>query len=109
MSMSVRERTREVGTLKALGFQRGTIAWLFVAEALVLAVIGAALGVGGAKLVFSTFDLSLLVPNLIAFTPTPTTLAGAFTVAVLIGVLSVTYSAFRVSNLTIAEALRRVE
>jgi putative ABC transport system permease protein len=109
MAMSVRERTREVGTLKALGFQRGTIAWLFVGEALVLAVIGATLGVGGAWVVFSTLDVGLYMPNFSQFTPTPTTLASAFAAAVLIGVVSVAYSAFRVSNLTIAEALRRVE
>ncbi|HEY9502866.1 MAG TPA: ABC transporter permease, partial [Pyrinomonadaceae bacterium] len=32
MAMTVRERTKEVGTLKAIGFQRGTITALFLAE-----------------------------------------------------------------------------
>src|SRR4030095_12003694 len=44
MAMTVRERTKEVGTLKAIGFKRGTIAGLFLAEALVVATIGAAIG-----------------------------------------------------------------
>jgi putative ABC transport system permease protein len=105
----VRERTREVGTLKALGFQRGTIAWLFVGEALLLTVVGAGIGIGGATLVFRLFDLSLFIPNFVEFRPTPATLASAFGAALVLGVLSVAYSAFRVSNLTIAEALRRVE
>ena len=109
MAMSVRERTREVGTLKALGFQRTTIAWLFVAESLLLAIAGAVVGVGGAYLLFSSVDLSLYLPNFVAFRPTPETLAGTFLAALLIGVVSVAYSAYRVSNLTIAEALRRVE
>lgn len=109
MAMSVRERTREVGTLKAIGFQRSTIAWLFVAESLLVAAAGGAVGVGGSALIFSSVDLSLFLPNFNAFTPTPETLAGAFAAAVLIGVLSVASSAYRVSNLTIAEALRRVE
>lgn len=109
MAMSVRERTREVGTLKALGFQRFTVAWLFVGEALALAVVGAALGVGGAMFVFSRIDVSLYLPNFTEFSPAPMTLATTFGAAILIGVLSVAYSAYRVSNMTIADALRRVE
>jgi putative ABC transport system permease protein len=109
MAMSVRERTREVGTLKALGFQRGTIAWLFVGESLLLAVAGGVLGVGGAALAFSSLDVSLFLPNFTEFKPLPETLAAAFGAAVAIGIVSVAYSAYRVSNLTIAEALRRVE
>lgn len=109
MAMSVRERTREVGTLKALGFQRGTIAWLFVGESLVIALLGAGLGIGLATLTFKSFDVSLFIPNFQSFTPTPMTLAVAFGLAVLIGVSSVMFSAYRVSALTIADALRSTE
>jgi putative ABC transport system permease protein len=109
MAMTVRERTREVGTLKALGFQRGTIAWLFVGEALSVALVGAALGVGGAFAAFRGIDLSVYIPNFISFSPDPLVLACTFVGAVLLGVVSVGYSAFRIANLTIAEALRRVE
>src|SRR5262249_18595054 len=63
MAMSVRERTREVGTLKALGFQRSTIAWLFMGESLLIAVIGAGLGVALASIVFRSFDLGARIPN----------------------------------------------
>ena len=41
MAMTVRERTKEVGTLKALGFKRHTIAGLFLGESILLATIGA--------------------------------------------------------------------
>lgn len=109
MAMSVRERTREVGTLKALGFQQGTIAWLFVGEALVLAFLGAGLGIGLATMVFRSVDVSLYVPNLQSFVPTPQTLAIAFSLALIIGVSSVSISAYRVSGLTIADALRSTE
>lgn len=110
MAMSVRERTREVGTLKALGFQRGTIAGLFVAESVLLSAIGAAIGVGGAALLYRAVDLSLFVPQVfIAFIPETRTLVVAFAMAILVGVVSVAYSAVRVSRMTIAEALRSVE
>ena len=52
MAMTVRERTKEVGTLKAIGFERGTITALFLGESLIVACIGAAIGIGGAVLIF---------------------------------------------------------
>ena len=109
MAMTVRERTKEVGTLKAIGFQRGTITALFLGEALTLACIGAAIGVGAAALIFRSIDLSLYIPNFISFVPTKETLLAAFVLSILVGLISVIYSAYRVSGLTIAEALRSTE
>ena len=109
MAMTVRERTREVGMLKALGFQRGTIARLFVGEALVVTTLGALIGIGGAMLIFKSIDLSLYVPNFQSFVPTPQTLLLAFIVSISVGIASVIYSAYRVSGMTIAEALRSTE
>ena len=109
MAMTVRERTKEVGTLKAIGFQRHTIAALFFGEALIVSCIGAVIGIGGAMLIFRSIDLSLYIPNFISFVPTKETLAAAFVLSVLVGMVSVVYSAYRVSGLTIAEALRSTE
>jgi putative ABC transport system permease protein len=44
MAMSVRERTREVAVLKALGFTRAKVLGLFVTEGVVLALLGGLLG-----------------------------------------------------------------
>jgi putative ABC transport system permease protein len=109
MAMTVRERTREVGMLKALGFQRGTIATLFVGEALVVTTVGALIGIGGAALLYKWIDLSLYIPNFNSFAPTRVTLLVAFVVSILVGLASVVYSAYRVSGMTIAEALRSTE
>src|SRR5258708_5263197 len=109
MAMTVRERTREVGMLKALGFQRGTIATLFVGEALVVTTVGALIGIGGAALIFNWVDFSLVIPNFNSFVPTRVTLLVAFVVSILVGLASVVYSAYRVSGMTIAEALRSTE
>jgi len=109
MAMTVRERTKEVGTLKAIGFQRGTITALFLGEALVVSCIGAGIGIGAAALIFRLVDLSLVIPNLLAFVPTKQTLAMAFALSILVGFVSVVYSAYRVSGLTIAQALRSTE
>jgi putative ABC transport system permease protein len=109
MAMTVRERTREVGTLKALGFQRGTIAALFLGEALVVTTIGGLIGIAGAMLIFGSVDLSLYIPNFQSFVPAGSTLLFAFAVSLLVGLISVSYSAYRVSGMTIAEALRSTE
>jgi len=109
MAMTVRERTREVGMLKALGFQRGTIAGLFVGEALLVTTLGALIGIGGAMLLFKSIDFSLFIPNFQSFMPTAQTLMVAFVVSIFVGLVSVVYSAYRVSGMTIAEALRSTE
>jgi len=109
MAMSVRERTREVGTLKAIGFPRRTIAALFLGESLTVSCLGAAIGIGAAVLIFSSIDLGVYIPFFIAFVPTKQTLIAAFALSILVGLISVLYSAYRVSGLTIAEALRSAE
>src|SRR6201988_4190722 len=85
MAMTVRERTKEVGTLKAIGFQRGTIAGLFVGESLLVSVIGGVIGVGGTLLIFKSIDFSLYIPNVISFVPTNTTLVAALVISILVG------------------------
>jgi putative ABC transport system permease protein len=51
MSMAVRERRTEIAVLKTLGFSSGKVMGLILAEALLLGVLGGALGIGGSKAV----------------------------------------------------------
>jgi ABC-type lipoprotein release transport system permease subunit len=44
LAIAIRERTREIGTLRAIGMQRTKVLWLFLLEAMMLGVIGAATG-----------------------------------------------------------------
>ncbi len=44
LAIAIRERTREIGTLRAIGMQRRKVLWLFLLEAMMLGVVGAAAG-----------------------------------------------------------------
>jgi ABC-type lipoprotein release transport system permease subunit len=44
LAIAVRERTKEIGTLRAIGMQRGKVLWLFVLETALLGVVGTASG-----------------------------------------------------------------
>ncbi len=48
MAQSVRERTNEIGVLKTLGFTNGGVLGLVLAEAVLITVLGGALGLAGA-------------------------------------------------------------
>lgn len=66
MSMSVVERTKEIGTLRAIGMQRIGVIRLIVTEALLLVIAGCVLGLALAMLVrwgVNTADLSYQPPN----------------------------------------------
>lgn len=66
MSMSVMERTREIGTLRALGMKRWHIIRLFSAEAVILAALGSLLGLAATVVVaiaVNAAGLSYVPPN----------------------------------------------
>jgi len=54
MSMAVRERRTEIAVLKTLGFSGRQVMGLVVAEALLLGLLGGAIGVGGSKAIMWT-------------------------------------------------------
>ncbi len=66
MAMTVVERTREVGTLQAMGMQRGAVIGLFVSEALWIASLGVVLGLAITLLAAAAINhagISYVPPN----------------------------------------------
>jgi putative ABC transport system permease protein len=107
MAMSVRERVREVGIMKTLGFTRGKILAIIVGESVVIAAIGGALGLA---LAFGICEMMRQAPSTFAdmsrvALPAPIS-ALAMTIAILIGIVSSVVPAWNASNLSIVEALR---
>jgi putative ABC transport system permease protein len=106
MLMSVVERTREIGVLRALGWHRGRILRLILGEAILLGLLGGGLGVGFALLVTGLLQQ---LPGLgQALTPIWAwdVFLRAIAVALLLGGLGGVYPAYRATLLQPVEALR---
>jgi len=102
MIVSVTERRAEIGIRRALGATRATIAVIFLAEATMLCLLGAAIGAlaGVAATVgYATFSGAAVVLPIMP-------LAAALGAAVLIGLIAGSYPAVHAGRLSPTEALR---
>jgi putative ABC transport system permease protein len=106
MAMSVFERVREIGILRAVGWPTRQIALLILSEAMGICLLALAAGVGlgvlGAKL-FAHFSS---VSTLISPSYTAGVFAWGLAFALGVGVLGAIYPAWRATRLTPVDALR---
>jgi len=106
----VAARTREIGTLRALGFSRRSILLSFVLESVFLAVVGGVLGcllaLPANGLTGATGNTAGFAELAWAFRVTPGTLAVGVAVAVFMGIVGGLLPAFRAARLPITSALR---
>ncbi len=106
MVMSVFERTREIGVLRALGWGKGRILSMIVRESVVLSLLGGVAGcVAGIALGYA-INLSPAVRGFMRMTYTPDLFLQAFATALALGIVGGVYPAWRASNLQPVEALR---
>ncbi|MBM3734915.1 MAG: FtsX-like permease family protein [Acidobacteria bacterium] len=107
MAMSVRERLREVGVLKTLGFTQGGVLSILMGEAIVISLLGGGIGLGLAGLLCRGLSgLPSTFVDMTRFTLTPAVAAGCMAVALVIGVVSSFVPAWNASRRNILEALR---
>jgi ABC-type antimicrobial peptide transport system permease subunit len=106
MLMSVFERTREIGVLRALGWRRGRVITMILGEAFWLCLIGGIVGsVLGAALVYALNQIPALV-GMFDNTLTPTLFAQGMLIALLLGAAGGIYPAWRAAQLQPVEAMR---
>ena len=106
MAMSVFERTREIGILRALGWRRWKVLMLIQTEAAVLGFAGGILGIAfgwGAMRVLSQLPQTA---SIVSAALPPTLLFEALGVAILAGLLAGALPAWRGAHLSPVEALR---
>jgi putative ABC transport system permease protein len=108
MMMTARERTGEVAVLKTIGFTDRTLFLLVMAEAAIVTLTGALLGLGGAKALYAGtgFNGFGFLPG---FDVAPATLVWGFGIALVLAVASGLVPALRAARLSIVQALRHVE
>lgn len=106
MLMSVLERTRELGILRAIGWRRARVIRMILGESLVMSLIAAGFGLGASWLLLHLMSYwprtSLLVPQGLS----ETALVTGFLAAMIAGVAGSIYPAVRASNIPPIEALR---
>ncbi len=111
MYSAVSSRTREIGTLRALGFGSFAIVTSVLLEALALAAVGGLIGAGLAYVAFDGFRTATMnwqsfSQVTFAFAVTPSLLARGIFYAVGIGLIGGLFPAIRAARLPISAALR---
>ncbi len=118
ITMSVYERVREIGTMRAIGTTQARITALFITEGALLGVLGGLIGIVAGVITAYAINLSggiyispppgmsrgyvsliLIVPKVVLY---------AFGSIVIVSILSSIYPAYKASRLKIVEALQHV-
>jgi putative ABC transport system permease protein len=114
MSMAVRERRTEIGVLKTLGFSSAQVLGLIVAEALLLGVLGGALGIAGSQGLMWVLTHAPGVKDMLAgiglstLTLRPLVAATGFAVALFLGFAAGFLPAWTAYRAKITDMLRTV-
>jgi putative ABC transport system permease protein len=106
MTMSVMERTREIGIRKAIGASDGQIMRQFIAEAGVMGMLGGLAGLALGWLIATGLNAAAGDSGTQLFLVTPALAVGSVSFALIIGVVSGLYPAYHAASMNPVQALR---
>lgn len=108
MMMSVKEKTKEIGTMRAIGTKRRSIMALIIYESLILSVIGGIIGIILMSPIYNLLGIFMGLPNvnLVSFAVPPTILVQLFVIIFVIGTFSGLIPAYLANRISPIEALR---
>jgi len=110
MSMTIRERIRELSILRALGFNNQRIIGLIFAESIGLSLAGGFLGCFGAWALFSNIDIYKATQGfLLRFEITPQILTAGMLIAAVLGVTSCVVPAYNTIKMSIVSGLKELD
>ena len=110
MLVTVKERTKEIGVMKATGATRGGVMRLFLTESMLICVIGAVMGIAGGiglallfnQLTVAAFEMEESIPLVFVWSAY---IASVIT-GIVVGVLSGLYPAWQAARINPIDALR---
>jgi ABC-type lipoprotein release transport system permease subunit len=119
LRMTIRERTREIGTVRAIGMQKTDVKYLFMFETFFLTAVSCIIGIVMAFIIMGIMRIItintdsvlsiLLVDRHLYFLPTATAIIGNFILILIMAAATAYFPARRASNLSAVEALRHFE
>lgn len=106
LAISVTQRTREIGILRAMGIRRSQILQIFLLQGALLGLIGSAIGASFGYLLVMAFNQ--FGPKLFYIELPSYLIGGATAIATVVGILSALAPAWRASRLDPVQAIRYV-
>lgn len=110
MYAAVANRTREIGTLRALGFSRRSILTVFLSESVLIALIGGAIGLFLSSFLqfftISTLNFDSFAELAFSFALSPGIIVSSMIFALVMGILGGFLPSARAARLNIVDALR---
>lgn len=112
MYTSVANRKKEIGTLRALGFQRKNILISFLTESLIISILGGSIGLFLASFLqsytFSTTNFSSFTELAFDFKLSPIICSYSMLFAIIMGILGGFFPSIRAAHMEIVDSIRAV-
>lgn len=110
VAMTVRERTREIGVFRTLGYSEGGVLSLLLSESVTLSLIGGVVGLGLAVILIAYLrTLPSMMVDLKALALKPAVVLACLAIAAMVGLASCFFPARHAARQPITEALRVVD